>query len=59
MGIARYLRNFCLRGSFPIKDLLSYDDKYKSENSKSKGMASAKRKVPADFQEKLKRKYKN
>ena len=34
---------------FPSKDLLSYDDKYKSENSKSKGMASAKRKVPADL----------
>jgi D-alanine-D-alanine ligase len=34
---------------FPSKDLLSYDDKYNSENSKSKGMASAKRKVPADL----------
>ena len=34
---------------FPSKDLLSYDDKYKSENSKSKGMASARRKIPADL----------
>jgi D-alanine-D-alanine ligase len=34
---------------FLSKDLLSYADKYISENSKSKGMASAKRKVPADL----------
>ena len=34
---------------FPSKDLLSYDDKYNSESGKSKGMASTKRKVPADL----------
>jgi len=33
----------------PSKDLLSYDDKYKSENSKSKGMASTTRKIPASL----------
>jgi len=34
---------------FPSKDLLSYDDKYNSENGKAKGMASASRKIPADL----------
>ena len=34
---------------FPSKDLLSYDDKYNSENGKAKGMASATRKIPADL----------
>ena len=34
---------------FPSKDLLSYADKYNSENSKDKGMASAKRKIPAEL----------
>lgn len=34
---------------FPTKDLLSYDDKYKSESGKTKGMASASRKIPADL----------
>jgi D-alanine-D-alanine ligase len=34
---------------FPSKDLLSYDDKYNSENSKAKGMASASRKIPAEL----------
>jgi D-alanine-D-alanine ligase len=34
---------------FPSKDLLSYDDKYNSENGKTKGMASTSRKIPADL----------
>ncbi|MGA2967650.1 MAG: D-alanine--D-alanine ligase family protein [Candidatus Levyibacteriota bacterium] len=44
---------------FPSKDLLSYDDKYNSGNSKSKGMASAKRKIPADITSEIETKIKS
>jgi D-alanine-D-alanine ligase len=41
---------------FPSKDLLSYDDKYNSENGKAKGMASASRKIPADLNPEIEKK---
>jgi D-alanine-D-alanine ligase len=43
------LETSVLEEVIPSKDLLSYDDKYNSENGKSKGMASTSRKVPADL----------
>lgn len=43
------LETSVLEEVFPSKDLLNYDDKYKSGNSKAKGMASASRKIPADL----------
>jgi len=36
--------------------LLSYDDKYNSENGKTKGMASATRKIPADLNPEIEKK---
>jgi len=44
------------REVIPSKDLLSYDDKYNSESGKSKGMASTKRKVPADLPKEIEEK---
>jgi D-alanine-D-alanine ligase len=41
---------------FLSKDLLSYDDKYNSENGNAKGMASASRKIPADLNPEIERK---
>jgi len=41
---------------FPSKDLLSYDDKYNSENGKAKGMVSASRKIPADLKPEIEEK---
>ena len=41
---------------FPSKDLLSYDDKYNSENGKAKGMASAARKIPASLKPEIEEK---
>jgi D-alanine-D-alanine ligase len=43
------LETSVLEEVFPSKDLLSYDDKYNSENGKAKGMTSATRKIPADL----------
>lgn len=37
---------------FASKDFLNYEDKYVGEGGKSKGMASAKRKIPAELNEK-------
>jgi D-alanine-D-alanine ligase len=44
---------------FPSKDLLSYDDKYNSESSKAKGMASAMRKIPANLKPEVEEKIKS
>lgn len=43
------LETSVLEEVIPSRDLLSYDDKYNSENGKSKGMASTTRKIPAEL----------
>ena len=50
------LETSVLEEVIPSKDLLSYDDKYNSENGKSKGMASTSRKIPANLPKEIEEK---
>ena len=50
------LKTSILEEVIPSKDLLSYDDKYKSENGKSKGMRPINRKIPAQLPKEIEEK---